>query len=140
MEQSEPIEGPKRALVIGAHPDDPEFACGGTCAKWADEGIEIFYLVCTRGHKGTADPDMTTARLVDLWRHTQGAGAREWTWLSHRRNGFRIDHAFANNTYLKRTRAVCRYDHAPRELGMTDHSAVIVDAQVRQGQTCPDRA
>ena len=66
MEQTVPVDVPRRALVIGAHPDDPEFACGGTCAKWADDGVEIYYLVCTRGHKGSGDKDMTTGRLIEL--------------------------------------------------------------------------
>ena len=86
MEQSVPVESPKRALVIGAHPDDPEFACGGTSAKWADEGVEIYYLVCTRGHKGTADRYMTTARLIELREAEQRAagtviGAKEVNFL-----------------------------------------------------------
>ena len=29
---------PKSALAIGAHPDDVEFGCGGTLAKWAADG------------------------------------------------------------------------------------------------------
>jgi LmbE family N-acetylglucosaminyl deacetylase len=86
MEQPVPVESPKRALVIGAHPDDPEFACGGTSAKWADEGIEIYYLVCTLGHKGTADQEMTTERLIALREAEQRAagaviGAKEVNFL-----------------------------------------------------------
>ena len=29
---------PARVLAIGAHPDDIEFGCGATLAKWADAG------------------------------------------------------------------------------------------------------
>ena len=29
------LETPERALAIGAHPDDIEFGCGATLAKWA---------------------------------------------------------------------------------------------------------
>lgn len=65
---SEPgqVEGPITVLVIGAHPDDPEFACGGTSAKWAREGKEIYYVVCTSGDKGTAEVEMTSDQLVKM--------------------------------------------------------------------------
>jgi len=45
------LDIPKRALAIGAHPDDIEFGCGGTLAKWASSGCEIFHMVCTDGSK-----------------------------------------------------------------------------------------
>ena len=31
------------ALVLFAHPDDAEFMCGGTVARWAREGTEVHY-------------------------------------------------------------------------------------------------
>ena len=40
---------PKNILVILAHPDDPEFFCGGTLAKWAREGHSITYQLITCG-------------------------------------------------------------------------------------------
>ena len=46
---------PARALAIGAHPDDIEFGCGATLAKWAAAGCEINHLVLTDGAKGTWD-------------------------------------------------------------------------------------
>src|SRR5437870_5817051 len=75
MEQSAKENVVTRVLVVGAHPDDPEFACGATSALWAAEGKEIYYLVCTRGHKGTSDRDMTTERLIDLREREQRAAA-----------------------------------------------------------------
>src|SRR4029453_15071847 len=30
--------GPKKIAVIMAHPDDAEFICAGTVARWAEEG------------------------------------------------------------------------------------------------------
>ena len=41
------------ALVLFAHPDDAEFMCGGTIAKWAREGCEVHYVVCTDGSAGS---------------------------------------------------------------------------------------
>jgi LmbE family N-acetylglucosaminyl deacetylase len=58
------IAVPSRALAIGAHPDDVEFGCGGTLAKWAAQGCEIFHLVLTDGSKGTWDPSVDQAELV----------------------------------------------------------------------------
>ncbi|MGI8807159.1 MAG: PIG-L deacetylase family protein [Acidimicrobiales bacterium] len=55
---------PARALAVGAHPDDVEFGCGGTLAKWAAAGCEIAHLVCTDGSKGSWDPADDPASLV----------------------------------------------------------------------------
>jgi len=41
-------------LVILAHPDDPEFFCGGTLARWVQAGHEIHYCILTCGDKGSA--------------------------------------------------------------------------------------
>jgi exonuclease III len=66
------------------------------------------------------------AGLIDLWRAEHGI-RREWTWRS-RLNGFRIDHAFANRRFLDRYPSTrCSYDHRTREVGITDHSALIVN-------------
>jgi LmbE family N-acetylglucosaminyl deacetylase len=66
----------KRALVVAAHPDDPDFGAGGTAALWSREGWEFYYLVCTDGSKGTSDPEMTSERLIPLRREEQRAAAR----------------------------------------------------------------
>ena len=67
---------PRRALAIGAHPDDVEFGCGGTLAKWAASGCEIFHVVCTDGAKGSWDPDEDTARLVAIRQDEQRAASK----------------------------------------------------------------
>lgn len=43
---------PQKILVILAHPDDPEFFCGATLARWARAGHEIRYCLLTCGDKG----------------------------------------------------------------------------------------
>ncbi|GAC1517248.1 MAG: PIG-L family deacetylase [Acidimicrobiales bacterium] len=55
---------PRRALAIGAHPDDIEFGAGATLAKWAGAGCELLHVVCTDGSKGSWDPDEDLATLV----------------------------------------------------------------------------
>ena len=59
-------EGPKKALIISAHPDDSEFGAAGTAYLWTQEGWEFHYLICTDGSKGTEDPEMTPDKLVPL--------------------------------------------------------------------------
>ena len=54
----------RRALIIAAHPDDGEFGAAGTIARWASEGWEFYYLLCTNGAKGTSDPNMPPEKLV----------------------------------------------------------------------------
>jgi LmbE family N-acetylglucosaminyl deacetylase len=56
---------PARALAIGAHPDDVEFGCGATLAKWAAAGCVVHHLICTDGSKGTWDPLADTATLAE---------------------------------------------------------------------------
>jgi LmbE family N-acetylglucosaminyl deacetylase len=55
---------PGVALAIGAHPDDVEFGCGATLAKWAAAGCVVHHLVCTDGSKGTWDPAEDVPALV----------------------------------------------------------------------------
>jgi LmbE family N-acetylglucosaminyl deacetylase len=55
---------PKRVLLIQAHPDDAEFMCAGTVAKWAQEGSEVHYCSITSGDKGTSDPTITGYELA----------------------------------------------------------------------------
>lgn len=40
-------------LAIGAHPDDIELACGGTIAKFTEEGFSVAIVDCTSGELGS---------------------------------------------------------------------------------------
>ena len=66
---------PERVLAIGAHPDDIEFGCGATLAKWSAAGSEIWLLVLTDGSKGTWDPNADPAELANLRVNEQVAAA-----------------------------------------------------------------
>jgi LmbE family N-acetylglucosaminyl deacetylase len=61
-----PIEGPGKAMVIFAHPDDAEFICSGTVAKWAAEGWHMIYVLLTSGDKGTHDVTMSREKLAAI--------------------------------------------------------------------------
>jgi LmbE family N-acetylglucosaminyl deacetylase len=55
---------PAIVLAIGAHPDDVEFGCGGTLAKWSASGAIVHHLVCTDGSKGTWDVNADLPALI----------------------------------------------------------------------------
>jgi LmbE family N-acetylglucosaminyl deacetylase len=67
---------PAVVLAIGAHPDDVEFGCGGTLAKWSANGAVVHHLVCTDGSKGTWNPDADIAALVVARENEQRNAAR----------------------------------------------------------------
>ncbi|MDA3039435.1 MAG: PIG-L family deacetylase [Actinomycetota bacterium] len=69
------LETPARALAIGAHPDDVDFGCGATLAKWATAGCEVSVLVCTDGSKGTWDPTTDETQLIATRKVEQQAAA-----------------------------------------------------------------
>ncbi len=77
---------PESAMAIVAHPDDIEFSCAGTMARWAKAGARISYVLCTSGDVGIADPGMTRARAAEI-RETEAreaariAGASEIIFL-----------------------------------------------------------
>src|SRR3989442_12308417 len=54
------------ALVLFAHPDDAEFMCGGTVARWARDGCEVHYVVITDGSAGSNEPGGTREGLRPL--------------------------------------------------------------------------
>jgi len=69
LTNSDTWDSPQNILVILAHPDDPEFFCGATLAKWAHEGHHITYLLLTCGDKGfhdTTPADMNPEKLIAL--------------------------------------------------------------------------
>lgn len=59
-------EKPLKILAILAHPDDPEFFCGATIARWAAAGHSVNYCLLTRGDKGAQDPNTDPTALGKL--------------------------------------------------------------------------
>lgn len=56
-------------LAVGAHPDDLEILCGGTLAKYAHRGDEIFMASLTNGNMGhprVKPEDMARIREVEF--------------------------------------------------------------------------
>ncbi len=75
-ENVEGWEGAKKILVILAHPDDPEFFCGATIARWSDLGHTVQYCLLTRGDKGSTDPDVRPEDLAALREQEQVAAGQ----------------------------------------------------------------
>ena len=57
---------PSRVMVITAHPDDAEFACAGTIARWVKEGAVGAYVLATSGDVGIAEPGLTRQQAASI--------------------------------------------------------------------------
>lgn len=80
MAQETSLPGPDwenvhRALVIMAHPDDPDFTCAGTAIQMARRGIEVTYMILTNGDKGNHNPEITRNQLIAMRKIEQRAAA-----------------------------------------------------------------
>ena len=73
MSESDPE---KVVLAVFAHPDDADFGYGGTIAKFINEGYTGYYIVCTLGDKGSANPETSGPELAALRAQEQRAAAR----------------------------------------------------------------
>ena len=51
----------KKALIIGAHPDDPETGCGGTMILLAKAGYEVVSVYMTKGERGIVGKSLQEA-------------------------------------------------------------------------------
>ncbi len=61
-------------MVVVAHPDDADFGAAGTVSTWVDAGIEVTYLVVTRGDAGGFD-DTPREQMPALRESEQRAAA-----------------------------------------------------------------
>jgi LmbE family N-acetylglucosaminyl deacetylase len=85
-----------RLLAVLAHPDDESLGVGGTLAKYASEGVEVFLLTATRGDGGRylghrPDDDrhpgpaaLATIREKELRAAASVLGVREVSLLDYR--------------------------------------------------------
>lgn len=65
----------ERALVIMAHPDDPDFSCAGSAIQMARQGIEVTYMILTNGDKGNHNPLVTRRQLILMRKEEQRKAA-----------------------------------------------------------------
>jgi LmbE family N-acetylglucosaminyl deacetylase len=68
-----PLDDVQRVLCVFAHPDDVDFGAAATVAGWVDSGIEVSYLIVTRGDAGGFDD--TPREAMPLLRETEQRAA-----------------------------------------------------------------
>jgi LmbE family N-acetylglucosaminyl deacetylase len=64
-------------MVISPHPDDVDFGCSGTIAKWSRMGMDISYVICTSGDKGT-DLPMAPESIAAIKKRAGGCSEDRW--------------------------------------------------------------
>ncbi len=69
-------ESSQKILIILAHPDDPEFFCGGAIARWVKAGHKVIYTLLTCGDKGTKDISLKSDELCSIRQKEQRAAAK----------------------------------------------------------------
>ena len=70
--------GLMRVLAVGAHPDDLEILCGGTLARFVQEGHEVVMCNATLGNRGSFEhtsEEIAEIRLREARRAAELAGA-----------------------------------------------------------------
>jgi LmbE family N-acetylglucosaminyl deacetylase len=154
---------PGRVLAVGAHPDDIEFGCGATLAKWSDAGAHVVMCICTDGAKGTWDATADTHTLVETRQAEQrtaaaALGVTEVVFLGYVDG--ELDPGIAAqaevSAVLRRTRPEIVFGHDPWAIGRIhpDHrnaGLLLLDAivgardphffveQLRGGELVPHR-
>ena len=66
----------ERILAVMAHPDDVDFALGGTVATWTNAGIEVSYCIVTSGDAGGFDPSVPRGDIAGIRQAEQRAAAK----------------------------------------------------------------
>ena len=78
----------QKILVVLAHPDDPEFFCGATIARWTAAGHNVVYWLLTCGDKGAQDPvtnpdELCNVRVVEQKAAAAVLGVHEVNFLGY---------------------------------------------------------
>jgi LmbE family N-acetylglucosaminyl deacetylase len=81
-------------MAVLAHPDDETFGMGGTLAKYADEGMDVFLVCATRGEVGEMDEEFLQGfnspaerREYELRCAAKNLGIKEVIFLNYRDSG-----------------------------------------------------
>jgi LmbE family N-acetylglucosaminyl deacetylase len=126
-------DGPLTAMVIVAHPDDAEFMCAGTVAKWVDQGWTVYYVLATSGDKGTHDSSLSPQELAAVREQEQREacrvlGARDVIFLGYPDGFLQPDADFRGNIVrlLRQYRpdVVITWDGFRKGFNHSDHRAV----------------
>jgi LmbE family N-acetylglucosaminyl deacetylase len=81
-----------RILAVAAHPDDLDFGAAGTIAGWTEAGIQVTYLLVTRGDQGGFDDtpreEMPTIREAEQRAAASVLGVADVRFLEGFRDGW----------------------------------------------------
>ncbi|MFI7387257.1 PIG-L deacetylase family protein [Streptomyces sp. NPDC049813] len=80
-----PEESFRRVLCVVAHPDDMEYGTSAAVARWTARGIEVGYLLLTRGEAGmpTAPAETARLRVAEQQAACAAVGVTQLTILEH---------------------------------------------------------
>jgi LmbE family N-acetylglucosaminyl deacetylase len=117
-----------RVLAVGAHPDDLEILCGGTLARFAQDGHEVVMCNATLGNRGSfvhTSAEIAEIRLREARRAAELAGA------DHRTLGFTDGEVDASDRdqrtavvdLVREARPDVILTHSPNDY-MSDHNEV----------------
>ena len=62
-------------LIVVAHPDDCDFGCAATTARWTAAGIQVSYCIATDGQAGGFDRSVPRESVAGIRRAEQTAAA-----------------------------------------------------------------
>lgn len=97
-ESADDLEGISRILLVAAHPDDVDFGCAGTTARWTDAGVEVSYCIVTDGQAGGYDRSLPREEMAAIRRAEQTAagavvGVTDITFLGYPDGELTVTHA-----------------------------------------------
>lgn len=132
----------QRALVIVAHPDDPEYGMGAAVAQWTAEGKEVSYVLATRGEAGIAGmaaEESGPLRSMEQQNACARVGVSDLVFLDHPdgriEEGLALRRDFAREIRRARPDLVLTLNHrdewGPGRWNSADHRAVgraVLDA------------
>ena len=113
-------------LAVGAHPDDIEFQCAGTLAKYAQSGEKVFIAISTNGEAGTSGgtkEETARTREQEARRSAAIIGA-EMIWLGYP-DEFLYETEDVRRRYIelvRQTRPDVVITHDPQEDYHPDHT------------------
>ncbi len=125
-----------KVVVTGGHPGDPEYGCGGTIARYADQGHEVVLLYLNRGEK-TCPETGTNVRVAEATRACELLKARPI--FAAQCDGHAIvdqAHYEAFRSLLQAERPDVLFTHWPID-GHADHRAISMlayDAWLKMGK------
>ncbi len=72
------VLGARNVLFVGAHPDDPDAAAGGTVARLVSTGARVRYLIVTSGDKGVPNEEIADPSAFIERRETEQRASAAW--------------------------------------------------------------